>query len=360
MPIQKKDAARPAPRQRELDFLKENEDVDCLKETDYCRPEDIIEVIETMEGLSEISRAKRPEATDESYRMAAANCISSSVCRREREKRRLAEILTRGQLDLTEADSEEDEYDRRVEAQYSQEASDVLSSTISHEALLGRHNAYNRSPLDVLSRLILKSQKYEQPRPAPAAPSAPISPRKGALDFIMRRSSTSTRGHSRSGSIKMNFRKLSIDVQPTRSVETTNVDSDSPDWAYQTSRAIERSEILMDSVSKQGQELMRSKHVTQDVRNPTDRRNTYPSPTGKRSPVSPRHARHSESAPQALRASASRRHGRLVGMEIASPRRETARHGNAQDALVVDLNKRLPALPPHTGSDDGEDRIEYI
>lgn len=352
MPIQMKDAARPAPRQQEMSIFEGDEDAD------YWKSEDVVEAIETMQGLSEISRGNRPEGTDESYRMAAANCISSSASRRERGKRRIAAIATQGQLDPTAADSEEEDYDRMVE-RYSQEASDSLSSIPSHEALLGRHNAYTNSPLDALYRLTLTltSHKYEHPRPAPAVSSAPASPRKGALDFIRRRSSASTRGHSRSGSTKMSFHKLSIDIQPRRSLEISDLDSDSPDWACQASRAFERGETLMDSVSKQGRDLMGSKHAPQDVCNPTDRRNTYPSPATDHSPASPRPTKHSEGMPQALRASAARRHGRLVGIKIASPRREA---DSAQGAPAVDLNKRLPALSPQAGSENGEGQVECI
>jgi hypothetical protein len=357
MPVQIEAAARPAPHQLELAPFNGGEDADHLNKPDYCDPQSVLEVAKTVEGLSEILEGKSAEGTDESYRMAAANCISSSASRRERQKRRSAATTIQSQPELTATNDQEVHFGGLTEARCSQGASGVVSSNTSYEALLECHHG---SPLDAFTELILTSQRYEQPRLALAVLSDLILLRKGALNFIRRRSSTSTRGHSGSGSITMNFRKLGIDIQPTRSFEKTDLNSDSPDWACQTSRAIEAGRISMDSVSKQGRELIRLKHNPQAICSPTDRRNTYPSPSGNRGPVSPRHARHSESAPQALRESASRRHGRLVGMEIASPKRETSKHNSTQGALVVDLNKRLPALPPQAACEDGEDPTGFI
>lgn len=345
VPVRMKAAARLAPRRRELSIFEEDNGADGLKETDYCKSESIVEAVETIHELSESQHSSNVGSIDESYHMAAVKCENSSTARRARHTAILAAGVTQSQPSLIAADGEE------------VRAEDAISLITSHESHVGRHNAYHESSLDALSDLNLTGPEVEERRPALAIPSVSSSPKKGALYFIRRRSSTSAWGLSRSASRKMEFRKLGIDFQPTISFGKTDLDSDSPDWACQTSRAIEAGRVSMESVNQQGRELMKSKHVPQE--RSTGRRNTYPLPAGDRSPVSPLHVRHSEGAPQALRVNASHRHGRLVGMEITSPK-ETSKHDNTQGALVVDLNKRLPALPSQAGREHGEDQGESI
>ena len=48
-----------------------------------------------------------------------------------------------------------------------------------------------------------------------------------------------------------------------------------------------------------------------------------------------------------------------MGMET-STKKDASKFDSPQDALAVDLNKNLPALPPQDMGDDGEDQPEYI
>ncbi|KAF2621851.1 hypothetical protein BU25DRAFT_426120 [Macroventuria anomochaeta] len=95
----------------------------------------------------------------------------------------------------------------------------------------------------------LVDTRYEKPRPVPAVP------KKGPLDCIKRRSNTSPRA-------SRNFRRSRLDTpHSARSVEIMELGNESPDWACQTSLAIEAGRISMDSVSMQDRELISSKHI---------------------------------------------------------------------------------------------------
>jgi hypothetical protein len=342
MPIRTNGAVGPATRPQEPTYTNKSSETNRHANTVHFVSQC---ATRAMKGLAEISHGNlpTPQRTDGSFRTAAANTISSSASRLERQ-RRLAKIAKSDKLDLAATKSNGVLVDHVTEAHHPQDTPGVVSPGDLYE--MERCNDYHGSPLEALSSLGLTSQKFEQPRPAPIVPSTPISPKKGALDFIRRRSSTSTRGPSRSPSMSMNFRKLGIDVHTARSTKQRDLDSDSPDWACQTSLAVEAGRVSMDSVSKRSWESKESKHTAEPTHDPVDRRNTYPSPAGDRSLTSPRCARHSEGAPRALRASAARKHEGLAGMEIPSPQKEFSRHGSTQSAPAVNLNKSLPALPP--------------
>ncbi|KAF1929261.1 uncharacterized protein M421DRAFT_4424 [Didymella exigua CBS 183.55] len=349
MPIQTKAVALPATCQQETALMHEDEKIKHSNETDERAGQCAIEIVE---GLCEISCGHITESNDEVFRGAAVDTISSSGSRLEKQKRRLEAITKLNKSDSTATNGDYSLLGHATEVHRPRDAPKIVSPDITYAAFTERLRDHHGSPLDALSSLSLTNQRIEHPR---SAPGAPVSPKGAALDFIKRRGSTSTRRPPRSNSISNNFRRLGIDVPSARSIKKTDLDSDSPDWACQTSLAIESGRISMDSVSKKSRESMRSKHIAKATHSTDERRNTYPLPRGDRSPTSPHFPRHSEGAPHALRLSAARKSARLVGMEIASPNKAPSKHDSVHVPPAIDLNKSLPPLPLRDIDDEGKE-----
>ncbi|RYO11541.1 hypothetical protein AA0111_g12773 [Alternaria arborescens] len=193
--------------------------------------------------------------------------------------------------------------------------------------------------------------KYEQPRAAPAVPTVPTVPKRDLLDSTTLWSSISTGALTKSGPVSRNFRRLRLDIQSSHpSIHRTQSGQESPDWACQTSRAIEAGRISMDSICMRTQDST-PRHILEAMRSPTetclpDRRRVQSfGPGREESNYSAPFSRHSEGALQLVRgANAARRVREPGGME-GRIGREPLRHDCVQVALPIDLNKSLPALP---------------
>lgn len=348
MPIQPKDVFRLATRQ-ETAFVNDGGATGYHTKTDESTDQRAIDVVE---GLAEVSHGHIADGHDESFRLAAVNTISSSGSRIERQKKRVEATMKSNKLSPTVTSSKGALSDHESEARHPRSAAQIRSQDLSYAVLVERLDEGHEAPLDALCNLPLTAHNFERPWPSTQRTSpTPVSPKKGALGFIRRGSSSSTRRSSRIGSLSRNIRNLVVDVHPTRTITETDLDSDSPDWACQTSLAIEAGKISMHSVSKQSQGLMRSKHAAKSTNAPDERRNTYPSG----SMLSPRLIRHSESVLLAPRSSAARGSGRLAEMEIALPEKASSKHDSAQVPPASDLNKRLPALPLQETNDEGRE-----
>ena len=311
--------------------------------------------IDVVEDLSRLSLAR----SDSSFRLAAMNFRSLSGSKLHRNKK-IPEAAV-----LNANDSGSFLLDYATDLRSPQTANRLPASqreSASIERLIDQYV----SPFDDSSDPPLVDTKYENPRPAP------VVPKREPLNFTKQRSSISTRASTQSEPVLTNFRRLRLHTQHSaQAVEKTEPDSESPDWACQTSLAIEAGRISMDSVSMQNGESASSKHISEAMRSPTkimttgrrtlqeagpgERRKTYSSPSSEYSPDPSTIGRHSEGALPAVRgASAVYSLERLERMEIAM-KEEMFKRDSAQAATPMDLNKSLPALPPReSGKNDEE------
>lgn len=209
-------------------------------------------------------------------------------------------------------------------------------------------DAHNPSLLDVKS----KDQRTD---PGPS--------KRGPMNFVRRRSSTSTRPPSKSESLSRNFRKLRLDLQRSaRSISKTEPTSESPDWACRTSLAIEAGRISMDSVDMRNQELVPSNDISLSTGNRSritsterkyvrsdglrERGNTYTPPSTEYDTVLSTLDSYSEGTLHFMRRPrVTHRSGRLEGMKMTLGEGSSARHDSAQTAVSRDLDNHLPALP---------------
>ena len=203
------------------------------------------------------------------------------------------------------------------------------------------------SPVDSGSDPDPMNTRYEQPRASPAIPTVP---KRGSLDSMKPRSSISTGALTEFKPLSRNFRRLRLDIQnANQPVYGTQSGQESPDWACQTSRAIEAGRISMDSICMYKRDR-KPRYIWEAMRSPTEtclpgpRRVQSLGPGWGDSDYSAPASRHSEGALQLVRTNAARRIGKAGGMQ-ARIRRESRRHDCVQAALPVDLNKSLPALP---------------
>ncbi|KAF2622627.1 hypothetical protein BU25DRAFT_462730 [Macroventuria anomochaeta] len=314
---------------------------------------------DVVQDSSHLSLAHTPKSNDESFRLAARNVSTLSGSKLE-TRTKISEAA-----DMTTNDSDSALLNHETDARRPQTAdrsNSHGSASVVVEHLIDQY----ASPFDDLSDPPLVDLKYTHPRPSPTVP------KRGPLHFMKRRNSTPTRTSTRSKPASRNFRKLRLDVQQSDvSIKKTEPGSDSPEWACQTSLAIEAGRISMDNVSLRSRESTSLNHISKAMRSPIKtlstghrkvqsagtrgRRNTYPSPSSEYSLALSTSGRHSEGAMQAAqREGAVHQTGRLEGMEKALGK-EPSRRDSAQVASPMDLNKSLPALPSQESGKEGEE-----
>lgn len=159
--------------------------------------------------------------------------------------------------------------------------------------------------------LSLADTRYERPRAVPAVP------KKGLLEPMKQRGSISTRVINKSKPVSRDFRGLRLDTQhSTQPICNTQSDQESPDWACQTSLAVEAGVISMDSAYMRRQSST-PRHILGAMRSPTkvcliDRKRVqsfepggkeaiYSAPPSKHSFTYSAASRHSEGALQLVR-----------------------------------------------------------
>ncbi|KAJ8113377.1 hypothetical protein OPT61_g4472 [Boeremia exigua] len=223
-------------------------------------------------------------------------------------------------------------------------------------------------PLDDTFKSSPARLKYENPR------TAPLAPKRRLLSFRKRRSSATTRSSTQSEPGTKHIRTVSLDLmQSAMSFNDEESRSESPDWACQTSLAIEAGRLSMDSVSLQRRGAASSQHIYEAVRSPTDNTSSdyqrkqdvrkkeiygaHSSPRIDPNPIASAACRHPEGSLQLSRKDSTtlpqRKSDNLeTVMEKESPRRE-----RAQVASLIDLNKSLPALPSREDARNSGDWI---
>ena len=294
---------------------------------------------------------KDSKTLQSAYNAARRDIQCSKIHASERSLRARTEDVVAGyqqDLELQEASDREDLLVMRAEINHSRGGSatpERRSAFVEH--LFDRY----ASPFDEsLGPPFVNQRKYELSHPPP------VEPRREFLASLQRRSSAASKASAISESWSKNFRRLRVDAQRSTSVKKTEPDSDSLDWACQTSLAVQAGRISMESVSKLSHSM--AERVIMQDKVPEGRRNTYSSTSSPYGAVTSTTARYSDGTQReiavrlrseaivgAARGSGSDHPARLLAsVEIAS-RGKMHRRDSAQTKGSADLNKDLPALP---------------
>jgi hypothetical protein len=298
--------------------------------------------IHSVDSAHGLTFARTSDSEENEYALATTSSSATS-CPKFSRQRNLFHMA-----DLMGKISDSHLYDRVVDTNCQQTANNPApfageSAFIEH--LIAEYASLFDSALDSG----VADRRYERPR------AVPTVPKRASLDSVKQRGSTSTTAITKSNPVSRNFRRLRLKIQHS----AIQPDQESPDWACQTSRAIEAAyKHRRDSAPR---------HILDALRSPSDRRRVqsygpggkegiYLAPPSKHSWTHPAASRHSEDALQLVRrANAAGLVGKLEGMEVAVGR-ESLRHGCMQVASPIDLNKSLPALPLQVCGQDGREQ----
>lgn len=289
---------------------------------------------------------------------------------------------------MVEKDCESSAPDHTADTNYDR-ASNNESPFVKESALIEYMITEYTSLADSVFDLGFADTRYERPRAAPAVPKRDLPNALKQADCISMKRST------KAESVSRNFRRLRLDTHHTnRPLYRSRSDQDSPDWACQTSLAIEAGEMGIESAhtnssySKSDYEspdwacqtslvleagtistdsvhsycgYSSPRHILDTMRSPTrmllpqrkrvqslgtrDMQVAHSSPFSRHSWTHSSGNKDFEGALQFVsRAKAPQPVGRYRKIESTIGERPT-RHEHVQVAPPIDLNKSLPALP---------------